>query len=288
VILKLVASGDLTLTTVAMLRPHLTAENHEGLLEAARNKSKRDVELQIARLAPKPDAPAMIRRLPANQAGTPKEEEALPRAAQLAGGTSPVPVLDKVGTPGYQNETACAATCANASDGPRPQVAPLASDRFLLRVTLSANAHAKLRRAQDLMRHTIPNGDPAQILEKALTVLVQQLEQTKTAKTTKPRAPSVPPKRESSSRHIPASLKRAVWARDQGRCTYVGAKGRCAEIGRLEYHHVIPFARGGAATIENITVRCRAHNEFESAAVFGPWSRPDENVGLGPDRVDKP
>ena len=52
----------MTLTTVAMLRPHLTAENHETLLEAARHKSKRDVEYQIACLAPKrgrqdPDSP---------------------------------------------------------------------------------------------------------------------------------------------------------------------------------------------------------------------------------------
>jgi hypothetical protein len=33
VILERVASGDMTLTAVAMLRPHLTAENHEALLQ---------------------------------------------------------------------------------------------------------------------------------------------------------------------------------------------------------------------------------------------------------------
>jgi hypothetical protein len=56
----------------------------------------------------------------------------------------------------------------------------LAADRYLLRVTLSAGAHAKLRRAQDLMRHKLPNGDPAAILERALVLLVDQLEKTKT------------------------------------------------------------------------------------------------------------
>src|SRR5687767_14756330 len=48
VILTLIASGDVTLTTIAMLRPHLTPENHVPLLSAARHKSKRDVEYQIA------------------------------------------------------------------------------------------------------------------------------------------------------------------------------------------------------------------------------------------------
>ena len=64
VILELVAAGDLTLTTVAMLRSHLTPENHATLLAAARHKSKRDVEYQIACVAPKPDARPIVRRVP--------------------------------------------------------------------------------------------------------------------------------------------------------------------------------------------------------------------------------
>ena len=64
IVLDLLAGGDLTLTTVALLRPHLTSDNHETLLAAARHKSKREVEHQIACLAPKPDAIVMVRRLP--------------------------------------------------------------------------------------------------------------------------------------------------------------------------------------------------------------------------------
>src|SRR4026208_2577732 len=63
IILELVADGSMTLTTVAMLRPHLTEDNHQSLMEAARHKSKREVEQQIAALAPQPDARALIRRL---------------------------------------------------------------------------------------------------------------------------------------------------------------------------------------------------------------------------------
>jgi hypothetical protein len=56
--------GSMTLTTVALLRPQLTLKNHGRLIDEARHKSKREVEQQIARLAPKPDVPTLIRRLP--------------------------------------------------------------------------------------------------------------------------------------------------------------------------------------------------------------------------------
>jgi 5-methylcytosine-specific restriction endonuclease McrA len=76
----------------------------------------------------------------------------------------------------------------------------------------------------------------------------------------------------NGSRHVPAALKRAVWARDQGRCTFHGSKGRCAETGHLEFHHIVPFAVGGKTDIENLTLRCRAHNRFESDEHFGRTS----------------
>jgi hypothetical protein len=50
---------------------------------------------------------------------------------------------------------------------------------------------------------------------------------------------------------------------------FVGPCGRCTEQGFLEFHHVVPFAAGGAATVENIQLRCRAHNQYESVQWFG-------------------
>jgi len=71
------------------------------------------------------------------------------------------------------------------------------------------------------------------------------------------------------SRHIPAAVKREVWKRDSGRCAFVGTLGRCTEEAFLEFHHVIPFAEGGAATTTNIELRCRAHNAYEAQQHFG-------------------
>jgi hypothetical protein len=166
-------------------------------------------------------------------------------------------------------------------------VAELAPERFKVQVTISREAHDKLRRAQDLLRHAIPDGDPAAIFERALTLLVEDLERKRMAAAKCPRAagPATPT---PGSRHVPAAVKREVWARDAWRCAFVGAAGRCTERGFLELHHVIPFADGGATDVANLQLRCRAHNAHEAEAWFGPLvvkEAPAVYGRLGPDRV---
>ena len=145
-------------------------------------------------------------------------------------------------------------------------VAPLAPDRYKVQITVSRDTYNKLRQVQDLLRHTIPNGDPAAIFDRALTVLLADLERKKLAATERPR-----PRRASSpaARHIPADIRRRVWARDNGRCAFVGASGRCTEQGLLEFHHVVPYAAGGLTTLENLELRCRSHNAYEATQYFG-------------------
>jgi 5-methylcytosine-specific restriction endonuclease McrA len=65
-------------------------------------------------------------------------------------------------------------------------------------------------------------------------------------------------------------VKRAVWERDQGRCTFVGSGGhRCGARKLLEFDHVDPVARGGQATVERMRLRCRVHNQYEAERTFG-------------------
>jgi 5-methylcytosine-specific restriction endonuclease McrA len=151
------------------------------------------------------------------------------------------------------------------------EVKPIAPERYKIQFTISRETHDKLRRAQDLLRHTVPNGDPAIIFERALGLLVAELERTKLASTQRPRAGrSANP----TSRHIPAAVKRSVWQRDDGRCAFKGPHGRCSETGFLEYHHVVPFASGGETSAGNLELRCRAHNQYEAEQWFGPVHRP--------------
>ena len=70
---------------------------------------------------------------------------------------------------------------------------------------------------------------------------------------------------------MPAAVKRAVWLRDGGQCAFAGHGGhRCEERGFLEFHHLSPYAASGEATVENIALRCRAHNQYESDLFFAP------------------
>jgi hypothetical protein len=77
-----------------------------------------------------------------------------------------------------------------------------------------------------------------------------------------------PPRRRG--RHIPAAIRRAVFARDERRCTYTADSGqRCRETQGLELHHSRAFARGGAHSLENVTLRCRAHKYLAAEQDFG-------------------
>lgn len=255
IILDLIGQGVVTLTAVRLLAPHLTAENHHEVLESARHKSKRDVELLVARLHPQPDVPASVRKLPITRG---REQTA-----------SVVPPAGGTGEPAHiaEPDARSVEPPQNAIMQRRPpEVKPLATERYRIQFTVSRDTYDMLRCAQDLLRHSVPDGDPAVIFERAITLLVTELEKRKTAATDHPRAARSP---KVGSRQIPAAVKRIVWERDGGRCTFTGANGRCSETGFLEYHHVVPFAAGGESTARNVELRCRAHNQYEAERYFG-------------------
>jgi hypothetical protein len=282
-ILKLLEDGAITLTTVGLLAAHLTEENHERLLASATHKSKRQVEALVVALKPQPPVPAVVRKLPARAV----IELQSPPMADATRPTFLAACVD--GTRAAQTAAAAQALAdapAKAAIAMKPAVvAPLSPERYRLQLTMSKETHDKLRRVQDLMRHTNPTGDPAVIFDRAITMLLNSLEKTKLAATDRPRtsAPALSETRKSAkspksakpgksgqSRHIPAAVRREVWRRDAGRCAFIGDAGRCTETGCLEYHHVVPFADGGAASVSNIQLRCRAHNGHEAERWFGP------------------
>jgi hypothetical protein len=170
---------------------------------------------------------------------------------------------------------------------PRPVVRPIAAERYEVRFTASAETREKLRRAQDLLGHTVPNGDLqpaativgrwlAEVFDRALTLLVADLERKKFAAT---KRSGTSRGQSEDSRNIPAEVQRAVSARDQGRCAFIAHNGhRCGERRFLEFHHIIPYAAGGKPTVDNIQLRCRAHNRYEATLFYGPGR---EYGGLG-------
>ena len=185
-IAALLQAGELTLTTVCLLRPHLTAGNHHELIEAARGRTKREVEELVAHVRPRPDVVSSVRKVPSARAA----EQRSPLDAPTCAGD--LAVAPDRGVAGAQ--LACPATgpaavgTADVPARPLASVRVLAPGRYHLHVTISAEAHSHLRRLQDLMRHECPSGDPAILVERALALLVQQVERRQLAATQRPRA----------------------------------------------------------------------------------------------------
>ena len=250
VVLARLAAGAIQLSAIARLAPHLDEYSVEELLARAEGRSKREIEVLVAELAPRPDAPAIVRRLPAPARTT----------APLVSGR-----VDSPGSP--------VPTRAPKPESPRQSPAalvPLAPDRFRVQFTASRELEDKLSRARALLRHQIPDGDLAAIVDRALTVLLAELERSKYAATSAPRRSLAEANTVPSSRRIPAAVRRAVWQRDGARCTFVDATGRrCPATEQLEFHHETPFARGGDHSLGNVRLLCRGHNGYRAELDFG-------------------
>jgi hypothetical protein len=154
-----------------------------------------------------------------------------------------------------------------------------------MQFTVGAQAHEDFRRLQALLRREIPHGDPGAIVERALALLLATVEKAKLAAADRPRTVVIRPGTDNRAsgvstpalaglrmtRYIPRDVKRAVWSRDCGQCAFQAAEGRrCSERVFLEFHHVQPYARQGRATVANISLRCRRHNQYEAELEFGP------------------
>jgi hypothetical protein len=295
IILEMLSAGAVNLTTVTLLAPHLTSDNYRAILEAATHKSRREVEELVAQPRPELPVPSTVRKLPdasmAIVSAVPLVAEPL-RSASTVASTTEAPALES-GMPG---------SGALASDGAlqlpalpttpatvplparRAVVEPLAPQQYRVQFTASGETYEKLRLAQDLLRHQIPDGDVGQIMDRALSMLLEVLAKQKFAATERPRERQTPESTKerqagernegTHSRHIPAEVKRRVWLRDGGRCAFVAPNGRrCTERAFVEFHHKKPYAVGGEATQENIELRCRAHNGYEAELFFG-WGEP--------------
>ena len=158
-----------------------------------------------------------------------------------------------------------------ASPRTRPAVVkPLAPDRYKVQFTASAELHDKLERLRALMRPSVPDGDLAAIIERAVTEKLQRLEARRFARTQVPRKTLSQSETSPTTRQIPAAVRRAVYERDGGRCRYEDEQGRrCTARQGLEFHHRLPFGRGGDHSVANVSLACRSHNGYLAEVDYG-------------------
>jgi 5-methylcytosine-specific restriction endonuclease McrA len=149
---------------------------------------------------------------------------------------------------------------------PAPQLTPLAESRYALELTIGAELRAKLERAADLMRHANIGADLATVVDRALDLLLAKLEKDRLGKTSRP---STHEPRAKADRIVRA-LRRAVFERDGCRCTFEDEHGhRCSAKTLLEIDHIVARAQGGTYELDNLRVRCRAHNRLHAEKTFG-------------------
>jgi hypothetical protein len=293
---------------VRLLRPHLTADNHAAVLARARNAARGDIEALVAELAPKPDLVASVRKLPAPRtapaapalelseppisrpADSPSTNDGPDHACVLEAHAAPPPPLPSTHR-----------TIVRASAPQRYRVQftidqashdKLRRVQALLRREIpNGDTGVIFVRALDLFVETVEKaklGAPARPQRTEDGRRPGSIYETRIRFETDERAVDsksgsdqggcqapgeqgkITPRREWS-RHIPKAVRRVVWRRDGGRCAFVSSAGRrCTERTFLEFHHVQPYAMDGPATVGNISLRCRRHNQYEAEVVFGP------------------
>ncbi|HEX7622594.1 MAG TPA: HNH endonuclease, partial [Anaeromyxobacteraceae bacterium] len=155
----------------------------------------------------------------------------------------------------------------------RATLQPVTADTYSLRVTVDAALEKEIEELKVLLSHKIPNGD--------LTAVVREAVQCALEKHRKRRGAAEPARERKSPvaakaatvhgrQPIPAAVRREVWKRDEGRCTWRGPDGRrCGSTWKIELDHLRPAALGGPSTVENLRILCRAHNTLFAEHVFG-------------------
>jgi 5-methylcytosine-specific restriction endonuclease McrA len=213
-----------------------------------------------------------------------------------AGSRAPASHFGETGA-GRASSAAAGAELTAVQPAPKPaKIEPLSGDRFLVKFTASRAMKEKLALACDLLRHANPKGDLSVVLERALDLLVAQLENTKQGRTKRPRnqptrngtpvshekvRPSdqqaravshedVATKGRPNRAPIPRATRREVVERDGWRCCFVSDDGRrCDARAFVEFDHETPNGLGGTSQPENLRLLCRAHNRLAAERIYG-------------------
>jgi 5-methylcytosine-specific restriction endonuclease McrA len=271
--------GRLSLTTVVTLRPVLTKETVDEVVARAAFKTDEETRHLVATLLPRPAPRDGIRKLaePTPRLPVPAPGPARPAARDesseaRAGDTEGPPTAIEPPQETPPNDRPTFALTAPARPPSRPTLEPISADQWSMRVTIDAALKEDLETLKCLLSHKFPDGDLAEVLREAVRCAIEQHGKRRGAVNPKrERKPAERKARPAGGRKpIPAAVKRAVWERDGGRCTYVSADGhRCDSRWQLEYDHVEPAALGGPSTIENTRLRCKGHNLLHAENTFG-------------------
>ena len=171
VVLTMLRERQLCVSGIRVIAQYLSDENYEARLQEASGKTRDELYVLVAAWAPKPDVPTRI--VPVKQTPAP---ELLMRMQE-----TPAPVAAPV-----------------EPQRPAPLPKPLSPKRYKIEITVDEETYAALMRQRNNLRHTIPDGDVAKIISRAVVKqdardegrkFGKRTRPAKSAKTTKPELP---------------------------------------------------------------------------------------------------
>ncbi len=159
----------------------------------------------------------------------------------------------------------------------RELVQSTTGDEALLHVRLQQETLKKLDRLKNLRAHKNSKMSYADLIDDMCEYMLKKLDPSErtvhgqhtrnTDLSAKPGAVGVA--RSPNPRYIPPMIKRQIWRRELGQCSYIDVKSgkRCESRHLLQYDHIQPVCCGGEATEQNLRLLCHAHHRFRDANV---------------------
>ena len=290
----LLRDGRLSLTTLALLRDVLSDDNAGELLARASRCSKEQVEALVALYRPGKAVRESVRPLP------PPRQVAVPPVPPVAAAaaTSGGAVVSGAARAAQEEPLTPALQPVVVTVARREpdRVQAVDADLRVLRVTVSRAFVEELAQVRAALSHKHPGGSFEDVVREGFRLILKEHarrtgaparaasearppeparppEETPTPATV-PSVEGAPPRHPAAPRltrpHVHASLRRAVWRRDGGQCTFRALDGtRCAARHRLEIDHVTPVTWSGPTTLENLRLLCRAHNQHNARLTLG-------------------
>jgi hypothetical protein len=289
--------GRLCLTTAADLARVLTEENRADVLPRFYGASSRETKELLAELQPR-EAPAT--RAVVTSLSPPVLTLAPPQAGPELGLPDGAPAAPAVVPQTQLRADEVAFGGGERPHTPRDETEPLTANLRRLHITVSRQLLKKLEAAQAGLGHAISGATMEQVIDAAVDLLLEKQARAralvKRPRAVLPRATPIPSagdavgesrqgddgmapaarpegraiRRDGHREAIPAAVKRAVWERDQGRCSWpIDGGGVCGSTHRLELDHIVPWAEWGGETEGNLRVVCRAHNRLAARQAFG-------------------
>ncbi len=248
-----------TASSLIVLAPWLERNNVSQWLATAAGKSRRDMEALVAAHYPQAPQPDAVRNFPFHPlvvAAPP------PHAVEAASSYSAEPHREE----GWQ------------------KLAPVSVGRVRVGFDAATVVAQLLDRVRQILRHKYPEGRLEDLIRETLEDYLDRKDPQRRLEMKAAKAECVaeaPSDKQnisprflrafSSGRYIPAKIKSAVWARDDGRCAWRDKEGTpCGSKDWIEYDHLRPFAKGGQSNdARNIRLLCRVHNQAAAEAAFG-------------------